>query len=86
MKKVGEVTDVEKREIEYYFERSNGIEELLLILDTKDELYRKATEELNELKQQMEHWWRNMSLKYRWESSVESSWSIDFFTNNVFLV
>jgi len=91
--KVGMVTETEKNQILELHERSLGLKELLIMLDNtqlsmenKDELYEKAIVDMGNSKRRMQTWWDNMSKKYQWKSIKEGQWSIDFNSNEIFLL
>lgn len=87
MKKcVGKVSVEEKNEIQKLFERINGLKELARILTADNsELYEKLVADLGETTTRFQGWWNNMADKYRWESTDEGSWEINFETCEIFL-
>ena len=87
MKKlVGRVTPEEKNEIKQLFERKNGLAELAKILSADDNaLYEKLVKDMGETNIRFQGWWDRMSDKYRWESSPNGSWEIDFEKNEIYL-
>jgi len=86
-KLVGQVTTVEKNEIQTLFERRNGLNELAKILTPEnDELYEKLVKDMGETGTKFQSWWDQMSEKYQWESSPEGNWEINFDTCEIFLV
>ena len=85
-KLVGQVTTVEKNEIQTLFERRNGLNELAKILTPEnDELYEKLVKDMGETGTKFQSWWDQMSEKYQWESSPEGNWEINFDTCEVYL-
>lgn len=88
MKKlVGQVTEVERDEIQSLFERRNGLNELAKILSADNaELYERLVKDLGETSTKFQQWWDNMAAKYQWEATEDGSWEIDFQTNEIFLV
>ena len=70
MKKVvGQVSELEKREIQILFERRNGLNELAKILTADNtELYERLIKDLGETSIKFQKWWNQMSEKYQWES------------------
>lgn len=88
MKKlVGCVTLEERDEIQSLFERRNGLTELAKILNADDiDLYNKLVKDMGETSVRFQQWWNTMSDKYKWESSDNGSWEIDFESCKIFLV
>lgn len=87
MKKlVGQVTPEEKNEIQQLFERRNGLNELAKILTAdNNELYEKLVKDMGETGSKFQGWWDRMSAKYKWESTENGNWEINFETNEIFL-
>ena len=86
-KHVGNVTPEERDEIQMLFERRNGLNELAKILTNDNtELYEKLVKDLGETNTKFQGWWNRMSNKYKWESTENGSWEIDFDTCKIFLV
>lgn len=67
MKKVvGQVSELEKREIQILFERRNGLNELAKILTADNtELYERLIKDLGETSIKFQKWWNQMSEKYQ---------------------
>ena len=88
MKKVvGQVSDLEKREIQILFERRNGLNELAKILTADNtELYERLIKDLGETSIKFQKWWNQMSEKYQWESIDGGNWEIDFDTCEIYLI
>lgn len=88
MKKVvGQVSELEKREIQILFERRNGLNELAKILTADNtELYERLIKDLGETSIKFQKWWNQMSEKYQWESIDGGNWEIDFDTCEVYLI
>ena len=88
MKKlVGQVTPEERNEIQALFERRNGLNELAKILTADNvELYEKMVKDLGETSSKFQNWWDTMSQKYKWESTENGRWEINFDTCEIFLV
>ena len=88
MKKlVGNVTFEEKIEIQRLFERRNGLSELAKILTVDNvELYEKLVKDIGDTSLKFQNWWDTMAQKYKWESSENGRWEIDFDTNNIYLI
>ncbi|MFK2396255.1 CXXX repeat peptide modification system protein [Bacteroides fragilis] len=63
MKKVvGQVSELEKREIQILFERRNGLNELAKILTADNtELYERLIKDLGETSIKFQKWWNQMS-------------------------
>lgn len=88
MKKVvGQVAELEKREIQILFERRNGLNELAKILTADNtELYERLIKDLGETSIKFQKWWNQMSEKYQWESIDGGNWEIDFDTCEIYLI
>lgn len=88
MKKVvGQVSELEKREIQILFERRNGLNELAKILTADNtELYERLIKDLDETSIKFQKWWNQMSEKYQWESIDGGNWEIDFDTCEIYLI
>lgn len=88
MKKVvGQVSELEKREIQILFERRNGLNELAKILTVDNtELYERLIKDLGETSIKFQKWWNQMSEKYQWESIDGGNWEIDFDTCEIYLI
>lgn len=83
---VGKVTVEEKDEIQTLFERRNGLNELAKILKADDsELYEKLVKDMGETGTRFQSWWDRMAKKYKWESSPDGHWTIDFNTCEIYL-
>lgn len=83
---VGKVDFEEKNEIQRLYERLNGLKELAIILTSDDsELYEKLVTDLDTTTSKFQNWWNEKFEKYKWESSEEGSWEIDFNTCEIFL-
>jgi CXXX repeat modification system protein len=86
-KVVGRVLPEEKNEILSLFERKNGLSELAKILTTDNEaLYEKMVNDMGQTNRKFQHWWDSMAEKYRWESSTDGHWEINFDTCEISLV
>lgn len=86
-KYVGQVTQEERDEIQFLFERRNGLIELAKILTADNaELYEKFVKDMGETTTKFQNWWNRMADKYQWESVPEGSWEINFETCEIFLV
>ena len=88
MKKVvGQVSELEKREIQILFERRNGLNELAKILTADNtELYERLIKDLGETSIKFQKWWNQMSEKYQWESIDGGNWEMDFDTCEIYLI
>lgn len=88
MKKiVGQVTEEEKNEIQHLFERRNGLNELIKILDVSNtELYEKVVADLGTTSTRFQNWWDRMLEKYDWEEAEGGHWEIDFNTCEISLI
>ena len=81
-KKVGKVTEDEKREILEINAHKNALEELLMILPRNTAMYARAMEDLHETSRQYQGWWNAFSDKYHWEKG-KGNWRIIFDTNEI---
>lgn len=88
MKKlIGKVTEEERNEIQTFFERRNGLNELAKILTVDNtELYEKLVKDMSETERNFQSWWDKMADKYQWESVDGGSWEINFDNCNIMLV
>lgn len=84
-KKVGEVSEEEKKEILTLFERKNGLTELAKIIKADDALYEKLVMDMGATSTKFQAWWDKMSQKYQWEMKENGNWEIDFETNAIYL-
>ena len=84
---LGQVTVEEKNEIQFLFERRNGLNELAKIVTADNtELYEKLVKDMGETGTKFQNWWDRMSQKYQWESSENGHWEINFDTCEITLV
>lgn len=88
MKKiVGKVTLEEKNEIQTFFERRNGLNELAKVITIDNEaLYEKLIKDLGETNMKLQLWWDSMYIKYQWEIVDGGNWEINFNTCEIYLV
>ncbi len=88
MKKiVGKVTEEERNEIRHLFERKNGLNELVKILDVNNlDLYEKVVSDLGETTTRFQNWWDRMIEKYKWEEVDGGHWEIDFDSCDIYLI
>jgi CXXX repeat modification system protein len=84
-KKVGEVSEEEKKEILTLFERKNGLIELAKIIKADDALYEKLVTDMGATSTKFQTWWDKTSQKYQWEMKEGGNWEIDFETNTIYL-
>lgn len=85
-KLIGQVTVEETKEIQYLYERKNGLSELARILTPDNqELYEKLVKDLGKTQSEFQNWWTQMSQKYNWESVDGGNWEIDFDTCDIYL-
>ena len=85
-KRIGEVSEEEKKEILTLFERKNGLAELAKIVKNDDALYEKLVTDMGATSTKFQAWWDKMSQKYQWEMKESGNWEIDFETNSIYLV
>ena len=85
-KLVGKVTESECDEIQMLFERRNGLNELAQVLTADNtELYERLVADMGQTATRFQNWWDRMAQKYKWESSEDGSWEIDFDSCEIFL-
>lgn len=85
-KRVGKVTDEERDQIQSLFERKNGLAELAKIISADNsELYERLVSDMGHTQTLFQHWWDDMAAKYKWESSRNGQWEIDFTTCDIYL-
>ncbi|MCQ2307518.1 MAG: CXXX repeat peptide modification system protein [Bacteroidales bacterium] len=85
-KKVGSVTPEERDEIQKLFKRHVGLAELAKIITADNvELYEKVVNDLGEVNTTFQNWWRSKGEKYKWESTENGNWEINFDTCEIFL-
>lgn len=87
MKKIiGKVSSEERDIIKSLFERRNGLTELVkIITPDNDALYEKVVKDMGETTTKFQNWWTEMSDKYKWESSPNGNWEINFETCEILL-
>ncbi len=92
-KNVGNVTEEERDEIQFLYERKNGLKELtvsLVNIDKKElessALYEKLVSDMGKVSTKFQGWWDEKSKKYNWESAPNGHWEIDFGTCEIYLV
>jgi len=86
MKLVGKVTESERDEIKYLFERKNGLIELFKCIEgSSSPLYDKIVMDMGESSSKFQKWWDDTSSKYHWEGKGDSHWEINFDTCEIFL-
>lgn len=88
MKKlIGHVSSDEKDAIENLFERKKALSELAGIIPaSNDELYEKLVKDVMNTGKSFQNWWDTMAGKYKWESTPDGHWEIDFNDCSIYLV
>lgn len=84
MKKVGEITADESKEIYDLYEKIKAIQNLQLI-EMREELKIKVKKDIEHFQQEFDLWWENMAKKYQWESQDKGNWVVNFDSNEIFL-
>lgn len=91
--KVGAVTEQEKDEVMELCERKNALKELLVMLENNlldfeltSQLYNKIIADLQKSSLSINQWWKQKSQKYKWKSEEKGEWTINFNTNEIFLI
>jgi CXXX repeat modification system protein len=89
-KLIGKVTEEEKDEIKYLFERKNGLTELFKIVNAEkpinEEMYNKIVKDIGEVSINFNNWWSTKQKHYNWEDIPGRKWEIDFDTCEIYLV
>lgn len=82
IKVVGTVTKEERDEIERLYEKKSALENLIKIVDIKDNptLYDKILSDYSLVLKQFNIWWEETSKKYQWEGD---NWNINFETMEI---
>ena len=83
---VGQVSEEERNEIQTLFERKNGLTELAKSIGDNDALYEKLVRDMGVTASRFEQWWSRMGEKYRWQSTSNGKWEIDFNTCDIYLI
>ncbi len=84
---VGLVTEAERDEIKYLFERKNGLNELFRSLnEPKHPLYDRIVQDMGETATKFQKWWDDASAKYEWKGAKGHHWEINFNTRELLLV
>lgn len=78
---VGIVTEMERDEISDICEKKYALENLMLIIDSKNVLRKKVINDYEEVVKLYNNWWKRYKEKYSWQ---EGALAIDFNTCQVF--
>ena len=81
---LGEIENSETKVIESVMERLAGLEELLLIVEDAA-LSAKIKNEMSELHQQCNNWWKTLLVSHGWVVNPNTRWEIDYQENKVWL-
>lgn len=81
---LGEIEPSESREIEPIIERIVGLEELLLIVEDST-LSDKIKNEITELHQNCDEWWRELIIHHGWSVAHDVHWEVDYVENKVWI-
>lgn len=81
---LGEITASESHEIEPVVERLAGLEELLLIIEDTA-LSDKIKDEMSELRQQCDKWWKALIANHGWDVNPDKHWEVDCQENKVWI-
>lgn len=79
---LGEIASSESHAIEPIIERIAGLEELLLIVED-DTLSDKIKNEMVELRQKCDEWWKKLIVIHGWEVAPDTHWEVDYVENKV---
>ena len=74
---LGEIKASEFHEIEPVIERLAGLEELLLIAEDVA-LSDKSKNEMSELHQQSDKWWKTLIASHGWDVNLDKHWEVDY--------
>lgn len=93
MEKVGAVSDEEKDDILKLYERKLALNELVLTLENqwvtrelRNKIHNKISTDIIKVNMLSERWWNKKAMEYNWKSHKNGKWTIDFKTNEIFLV
>lgn len=81
---LGEIEASESHEIEPVIERLAGLEELLLIVEDVALSY-KIKNEMSELHQQCDKWWKTLIANHGWDVNIGTHWKVDCQDNIVWI-
>ena len=81
---LGEIKTSESHEIEPVIERLAGLEELLLIAEDVA-LLDKIKNEMSELHQQSDKWWKTLIASHGWDGKPDTHWEVDCQENKVWI-
>jgi len=85
-KQIGKVSEEERNEIQALHERKNGLLELAKVVGDNDVIYEKLVRDMGVTSSRFEQWWGRVGEKYRWESTENGKWEIDFNTCEIYLI
>lgn len=81
---LGQIKASESHEIEPVIERLAGLEELLLIAEDVA-LSNKIKNEMSELHQQSDNWWKTLIASHGWDVNPDTQWEVDCQENKVWI-
>ena len=81
---LGEIEISETKVIESVMERLAGLEELLLIAEDVA-LSDKIKNEMSELHQQSDKWWKTLIASHGWDVNPDTHWEVDCQENKVWI-
>ena len=81
---LGQIKASESHEIEPVIERLAGLEELLLIAEDVA-LSDKIKNEMLELHQQCNNWWKTLLVSHGWVVNPNTRWEVDYQENKVWI-
>lgn len=90
-KKVGQISEAEKLEIQQLFNKKRSLEELFRVILSggipvkNEDIYNKLVDEYTVVTAKFQDWWDRSSLKYNWEGREKGTWQVDFDTNDIYL-
>lgn len=81
---LGKIENSETKVIESVMERLAGLEELLLIVEDAA-LSAKIKNEMSELHQQCNKWWKTLLVNHSWVVNPNTRWEVDYQENKVWI-
>ena len=81
---LGEIKTSESHEIEPVVERFAGLEELLFIVEDVA-LSDKIRNEMSELRQKCDKWWKTLIASHGWDVNPDTHWEVDCQENKVWI-
>ncbi len=91
MELIATISKEDSRQMLQIFERKTGLENILNIAEpnplvTDEALYEKFIKDYNTTVNDLQNYWNAMAEKYNFKSEKGKQWTIDFETQNIYLV